>query len=116
VEFRYAGFEQNHNVRVYKFEYVPEKASVARFVVSVNMELFLKHGITIQEGPTLCARKLSANIEAQYEGEHELTNDDMLAFVADRANKLAIRAESRRSAFQRRPPRPAPFLHPGEKA
>jgi len=115
MELRYAGFDQVSNIRVYKFDHAPERVRIARLVISVDMGLFLKHHVSIQEGPSLCARKLSADLLADHQGDHELTNDDLLAFVTDRAHKEAQRAESRRATFHRRPARTmSPFLRPGE--
>jgi hypothetical protein len=71
--------------------------------VSVDLGLFLKHRVNIQEGPALCAQKLTANLEARHQGDHELTNEDLLAYAAARARKEAERAEARRSIPRRRP-------------
>lgn len=105
MELRYMGFDQSRNMRVYKFgsSSVPGEP-VSRFVVTVDLSLFLKHHINIQEGPTLCAQKLTADLQAQHQGEHELTNDDMVAYVADRAAAEARKAESRRRGPRRRKP------------
>jgi hypothetical protein len=71
----------------------------------------LKHRISIQDGPSLCARKLANDIETLQPGEHELTNDDMLAFATDRAAAEARKAEQRKSWTPRRNPnRPPPNL------
>jgi len=48
------------------------------------MELFLKHHVGIQEGPALCAQKITADLEADRQGDHELTNEDILAYATDR--------------------------------
>jgi hypothetical protein len=105
MSLRYAGFEQAQNKRCYKFECGEEGRPANRVLVSVDMALFLKHRVSIQEGPALSAQKLAADLEANMAGEHELTNDDMLAYTANRAAKEAQRAESRRPG-PRRTPRP----------
>jgi len=33
------------------------------------MELFLKHHVGIQEGPALCAQKITADLEADRQGD-----------------------------------------------
>ena len=105
MELRYMGFDQARNMRVYKFgsSNVPG-VPTSRFAVTVDLGLFLKHNIHIQEGPTLCAQKLTADLEAQHEGDHELTNEDLVAYVAGRAAAEARKAESRRRGPRRRKP------------
>jgi len=110
MELRYAGFDQTNNKRSYKFDAGLPGRTVGRFVVSVEITLFLKHHVNIQEGPALCARKLSADLEADYRGDHELTDQDLLAYATGRAAKEALKAEMRRSKPHRRTsPPPPPF-------
>jgi hypothetical protein len=112
VELRYMGFDQALNKRVYKFDCTGAGKTTTRFVVSVDMVLFLKHHVGIQEGPALCARKLNADFEAEHAVEpelpsevaHELTNDDLLAYVAVRTAAEVRRAEARRPGPNRRKP------------
>jgi len=60
VELRYMGFQQKQNRRLYRFDMndAGTKSSIPH-VVSVDMELFLKHHVGIQEGPALCAQKIT---------------------------------------------------------
>lgn len=114
MELRYAGFSQTQNKRFYKFDQQTETRSTIRFIVSVDMALFLKHHIGIQEGPALCARKLTSDLEAQSVGDHELTNADLLAYASDRAAKEAQRLEARRPGPHRRTTPPvSPFSRYG---
>jgi len=110
------GFDQAQNKRVYKFECTAAGKSTTRFVVSVDMVLFLKHRVGIQEGPALCARKLNADFETEHVGEHELTheltNDDLLAYVAVRTAAEVRRAEARKPGPNRRKPEAAQSLTP----
>jgi hypothetical protein len=109
MDLRYMGFDQTQNRRVYKFDYCAKGVPPAGFLVSADIALFLKHHISIQDGPSLCARKLANDIETLQPGEHELTNDDMLAFATDRAAAEARKAEQRKSWTPRRNPnRPPP--------
>ncbi|MGD0498696.1 MAG: hypothetical protein ABSC23_09705 [Bryobacteraceae bacterium] len=109
---RYMGFQQEQNRRVYKFDYPSGARTYIRLVVSVDMALFLKHHVGIQEGPALCAHKLTADLEAHHEGGHELTNDDLLAYAADRAAAAARKAETRRPGPSRRKPEPGQPVSP----
>ena len=107
MELRYMGFEQRQNIRAYAFDRIAEREPIVHFVVSVDVALFFRNHVGIQEGPKLCALKLAADLGALQEGSHELTNDDMLAFTNARAAGEARKAESRRVGSKRRN-RPVP--------
>jgi hypothetical protein len=68
------------------------------FLVSADLSLFLQHHVGIQEGPTLCAKKLACDLQKPVVGSHELTNDDLLAYVNARELADAQKAASRRSS------------------
>jgi len=106
MELRYRGFDQAQNTRVYEFDCRAEDKSTTRFAVSVDMALFLRHHVGIQEGPTLCAQKLTTDFEAQHRDEHKLTNADLLAYVAERTATKARKAESRGASHRGRKPEP----------
>ena len=101
LQLRYMGFQQTKAVRVYRFDGVIERAPTVHYAVTVDLELFLKHHIGIQEGPTLCARKLASDLEAPLECEHTLTNDDLLAYVAAKQEVEARKAAARRPVGRR---------------
>jgi len=102
MELRYVGFDQHGNMRAYKFDSVEKGQAVARLVVTADLALFLKHHINIQEGPDLCARKLSADPAAIGQHDYQLTNEDLVAFTIARADAEAHKAELRRKANQHR--------------
>jgi hypothetical protein len=106
MELRYMGFLQTQNTRVYQFDRAGAGKATLRLKISVDMVLFLRHRVGIQEGPALCAQKLNADLESLQEGEHELTNDDLLAYTAGRAAAEARKAESRKPGPTRRKPDP----------
>ena len=103
MDLRYMGFDQKQNTRTYKFDRVAKGAPTERIVVTADIALFLSHHVGIQEGPTLCARKLSADLEGSLEASHVLTNDDLVAYTSARAD-----AEARKAALRRSVPRPRP--------
>jgi len=105
MELRYLGFDQSKNKRLYSFDHNAKGQPATRFVVSVDIALFLKHHVGIQEGPTLCAQKLAADLEADRQGDHELSNEDLIVYVNGRAAKEAQRAALRRPGPHRRPAR-----------
>lgn len=106
LQFRYLGFDQLANARAYRFGVISRTEDDRKFVVTVDLALFRKHGVAIQEGPSLCARKLAADLEQSVEGiSHELTADDLKLFAQDRADAEARKVEAR-SAGGRRPKPP----------
>jgi cold shock CspA family protein len=86
---RYVGFEQTGNVRKYNFERLTPREETIRAVVSVDMALFLKHHIGIQDGPMLCLRLVMAELDSSNaSGEapfrRSLTDHDMQYHLASR--------------------------------
>jgi hypothetical protein len=112
MEVRYMGFEQLREERTYRFD-VSAKGEVTRqFVVLADLALFRTHRVAIQEGPSLCARKLRADLELNPEGSHRLTTDDLSLFAAGVADAEARRIEARKSAGRRAKVAPATYQSP----
>ncbi len=101
MEFRYLGFEQDQNERTYRFAVFAKGEPARQFAVTADLTLFLAHHIGIQEGPTLSARKLAADLEQCAEGIHELTDEDLRAHAAARRLAEERRAESRKHVPRR---------------
>ena len=93
--FLYTGFDQPKGVRHYKFSAVAHGQATVEFIVSVDMALFLKYHVGIQEGPGLCLRKLSQANAGASPIEGELTEGDVVAYVSDRAAAVARNLERR---------------------
>src|ERR1019366_9928429 len=106
MELRYLGFDQKQNTRTYKFDGVANGHPTVHFAVTADLALFLANRIGIQEGPTLCAHKLSATPETATDTNLELTNDDLRAHASARSMAEARKAEARRMGPRRRPPVP----------
>ena len=104
MELRYMGFDQQLNARSYRFEVVEKGQPSRSFVVTADVSLFHRLGVVMQEGPSLSASKLVADLERDLvgAGAHELTADDFRAYVSARSAAEAKRAE------MRKPPRRRP--------
>jgi hypothetical protein len=100
MELHYLGFDQSQNSRLYRFDGV-EGEVTRQFVVTTDIRLFRLHDVGIQEGPSLCARKLAADLRVNASGSHELTTEDLRLYAEKRADAAALK--SRPSC--RRPPR-----------
>jgi hypothetical protein len=88
-EVRYRGFEQANNFRRYKFEAWRAGEENQEAVVTVDLALFRKHGICLQDGPSLCFRLVEAELQEPDPAEkivwkRSLSDREMLAHVASR--------------------------------
>src|SRR5579863_341303 len=108
MEFRYLGFSQQGNARVYRFDVIAKGEATKHLTITADINLFLANRVGIQEGPTLCSKKLAGDLLTNFEGAHELTGDDLRRHAAARALADAQRAESRRNTPRRTPETPAP--------
>jgi hypothetical protein len=107
MELRYLGFEQNQNVRGYRFDVVSKGDVTRQFIVTVDLGLFRTHRVGIQEGPNLCGHKLLRDLETRAAGAHELTTEDLRGYAEARATEEARKMESRKSRPHRSKTPPA---------
>ena len=105
MEVRYLGFEQQQNERSYRFDVVEKGEQSRHFIVTADLSLFHTHGVMIQEGPSLCAARLLADLESSSAAACELTAADFRAFLDARSTAEARRAQMRK--VPRRRPLPA---------
>jgi len=103
MELRYMGFDQQKNTRTYRFDRIARGEPTTSIVMTVDIALFLKHRIGIQEGPALCSHKLALEGESLAAGHHELTNQDLLAYAEARNASIALKASVRSKGVRRRP-------------
>jgi hypothetical protein len=103
VEIRYLGFDQRENSRVYRFDVRTDDRLTKQASVTADMTIFRSHSVAIQEGPSLCGLKLTADLERGFEGDHELTADDLRAHTDNLALLIAQRAGARKPPRRREP-------------
>lgn len=104
MEVRYLGFEQEQSARSYRFDVLEKGQPAKRFIVTADLSLFHTHRVGIQEGPALSASKLVADLESEFAGAHELTAEDLRAYLDARASADAKRAEMRKTPRRRPSP------------
>jgi len=104
MELRYLGFEQQENSRSYRFEAIRKGQPPRQFVVLADLALFLTYHVGIQEGPTLSANKLTADLDRHFDGVHQLTGDDLRLHADARMLEEARRAEMRKPPRRRAAP------------
>jgi hypothetical protein len=86
---RYTGFEQIGSVRTYLFNHVVIGQKSTPMVVTAEIPMFLKHHVSIQDGPALCLYVLSLEMNkldaASADGpSRELTEEDIVAYLASK--------------------------------
>jgi hypothetical protein len=94
---RYMGFDQEKNIREYMFDGLAAGETAKHFVVSADLALFAMYYVGLQEGPALCLKRLSADLEALQQLPHELTSGDLNAHVLARAAAAERKTSSRKS-------------------
>ncbi len=109
------GFEQVQNIREYTFHRVATGEETIIFVISTEVALFLKHHVGLQDGPVMCLRKLTAELEAQAVEPVEvpalrqaLTDQDMLGYIAARG-LFASKKQGPKSRSKTLPAAPPPL-------
>ena len=86
MQLRYMGFDQAKSIREYRFDGVSDKGkAMTHFLVRADLALFVTYHVALQEGPALCLKKLSADLETLQQVPHELTGGDLAAYVSARA-------------------------------
>jgi cold shock CspA family protein len=95
---RYVGFDQQRNIRTYRFERFSPGEPTERFFVDTDLALLGQHKVKLQEGPALCLHLLAHALGAEPAGPqtpHAVTEQHMLAFLASEdepAGKLRARS------------------------
>jgi len=97
MELRYMGFDQTNNNREYRFDGAAAGETAKHFVVSADLALFVKYRVGLQEGPALCLKRLSADLETLQQLPHELTSGDLAAHVSAQAVAAERKNSSRKS-------------------
>jgi len=89
TRLRYMGFDQVGSIRSYRFERVAAGERKSTFTVSSDVALFIKHSVSLQEGPALCLHLLAEELDVVPAGgwavlRCSLTDREMLAYLASR--------------------------------
>lgn len=107
AQLRYMGFEQTDGVRCYRFERSLTGEATRTIVLTIDVKLFVKYRIGMQEGPTLCLKLLAGPLIGI--SDHKvITDEDMQAFLASRPAAGPSRAFRRKHT----PPPPSTPVPP----
>ena len=77
------------NVRIFRFRRVSRGEEAREFIVNVDLALFAKHHVSLQEGPALSLQCLSSEADEAVATPllRCLTDVEMLAYVAGRTDR-----------------------------
>jgi hypothetical protein len=116
MQFLYMGFNQNANVRNFRFQGVVSRERPSKvvknleFQLSADMALLAQFRIRVQDAPTLCLQILgaaftSAEDQAIQFASYSITREDVTAFASARSALEETKAARRKH----RPPfKPSP--------
>ena len=95
-EIRYQGFEQTHSVRSFRFQAWRSGEENEEAIVTVDLALFRRHGIGLQEGPGICLRFVEAEFaESGVTGKviwtRALSDEDILVHRAEQKTSKSSR-------------------------
>lgn len=102
MQLVYLGFEQEKNIRQYIFHRVEHGEETKVLMVSTDLALFRKNHVNLQDGPALCLRVLTAELEAgewpqQPPSRRALTDQHMQAYLFARGAATTKKAWSKRA-------------------
>ena len=109
MDLRYMGFDQENSTRTYRFDCIAKGEPTVHLLIGVSLDLFLKNRVSIQDGPVLCAKKLASDLENVVTSKHTLTDEDLSAFTAARAESAARKADARMRQPRRHPAPTRPY-------
>lgn len=118
MQFLYNGFRQDGNNRCYSFDAREGREPATPCRVWIDLALFAKHRVSLQNGPGFCLQLLQtawiASEEPATESrEYRAVDKDFASLLSERAARLAL-AASRKPA--RRPFRkPSPSSQLGQR-
>jgi hypothetical protein len=104
MQFAYEGFTQNANERRYAFHGMEKSEPGDAYVIRIDLPLFARHQVSIQNGPQFCLRLLQEALTSGPEQlrelhEYRVVDSDFAAIKAERAERaaaLALKKPARR--------------------
>jgi hypothetical protein len=95
VEYIFAGFRQDANVRQFVFHTIISKTKT-EFTVGADMVLIQRYQIALQELPLLCRQVLETHPNRESERAFMFTEEHMRAYAKNRAAARELAAQKRR--------------------
>jgi hypothetical protein len=111
VHFIYDGFVQDGNNRCYSFKAVEEHRASAVYNVWVDLKLFTKYQVPLQNGPMFCLHLLQASDRANPESIYHAVDSDFAGVLAERAARATALASKKVARRPLRKPQPSSQLN-----
>jgi hypothetical protein len=115
VQFFYNGFTQEGNNRSYSFKAVEEHQPAVLYTIRVDLALFAKYQVSLQNGPMFCLHLLQAGCSG--DGQmcpgctYRAVDSDFAGVLAERAAQAAAAASKKVARRPFRKPQPSSQLH-----
>ena len=113
MQLVYIGFSHDANFRSFRFQRVmassrlAPRSRIVEFTVRVDLQLFIQHGIPVQDGPSMCLRILTEALAT--EGENETAASSFVVTKEHFSAMVTARTAVEDARAARRKPR-----HPGK--
>jgi hypothetical protein len=109
MHFTYEGFKHEGNRRCFMFRSVEERTTADVFSIEVELPLFFKNRVPVQDGPSFCLELLTkassdGPIELERLHSYQVVGDDFRSLVVERERREAEKAIKRRSRGPHRKP------------
>lgn len=97
MQFAYEGFKHNGNRRCFQFRAVEKPPSEHVYSIEVDLALFSKHRVSVQEGPNFCLQILTraltvGPIDLEKFRSYEVIGTDFEPLIVEREKKDAEKA------------------------
>ena len=109
MRFAYQGFTNSGSRRCFLFHGVEEHAAVQVFAIEVELPMFVKYRVPVQDGPSFCLKLLtsaSGGGPLHLEPLHSylVVSEDFRPLLSEREQRAAADAVKRRARSQYRKP------------
>lgn len=116
MQFLYDGFVQDGNNRCYSFKAIEERRASAVHNIWVDLKLFTKYQVPLQNGPMFCLHLLQAAWSASSdqvnpECIYHAVDADFAGVLAERAARATALASKKVARRPVRKPQPSSQLH-----
>lgn len=110
MHFTYEGFTQDGDKRCFLFRGIGEHPPTTAFAIEVDLPLFAKNRVPVQEGPMFCLRLLTT---ASLAGSDDLDRFHSYRVVGEDFRPLLVERERKAAEKALRTPARKPFRKPG---
>ena len=109
MQFTYEGFTHNGTRRCFSFRAVEKEIPDRIFLIAVELPLFAKNRVPVQDGPSFCLQLLTRALSAGSGSldkllSYQVVNEDFRPLLVERERRAAAEAVKRRARNNYRKP------------